>query len=161
MNVIRWTSTGRVIAVIFAAGLLLFPSLAAIKNMAVVVAAGSKLQDVPLAELAKLSKGAQKAGPDGRSFTLIMKDPESPDMRIVVQKLFAMSPAELKTALAKLNESRQLVKIVESDEDLLRAVQATPGAVGVVDVYAINSSVKVLRVDGKLPFDVGYVLKGN
>jgi len=161
MNVIRWTSTGRVIAVIFVAGLLLFPSLAAIKNMAVVVAAGSKLQDVPLAELAKLCKGARKAGPDGRSFTLIMKDPESPDMRIVVQKLFAMSPAELKTALAKLNESRQLLKIVESDEDLLRAVQATPGAVGVVDVYAINSSVKVLRVDGKLPFDVGYVLKGN
>lgn len=161
MNVIRWTSKWRVIALISAAGLLISPSVAAIKNMAVVVAAGSKLQGVPLAELAKLCKGTQKAGPDGRSFTLIMKDPESPDMRIVVQKLFAMSPAELKTALAKLNESRQLVKIVESDEDLLRAVEATPGAVGLVDVYAINSSVKVLRVDGKLPFDVGYALKGN
>lgn len=161
MNVIRWTRTGRVIAVIFAAGMLLFPSAAAIKNMAVVVAAGSKLQDVPLVELAKLCKGTQKAWPDGRSFTLIMKEPESPDMRIVVQKLFAMSPIDLKTALAKLNESRQLVKIVESDEDLLHAVETTPGAVGVVDVYAINSSVKVLRVDGKLPFDVGYALKGN
>jgi len=53
------------------------------------------------------------------------------------------------------------VKIAESDEDLLRAVEATPGAVGILDVYAINSSVKVLRVDGKLPFDVGYALKGN
>jgi hypothetical protein len=40
-------------------------------------------------------------------------------------------------------------------------VAATPGAVGVVDVYSINSAVKVLRVDGKLSFDVGYVLKGN
>ena len=161
MNVIRWTSKGRIIALISAAGLLLIPSVAAIKNMAVVVAAGSKLQDVPLAELVKLCKGTQKAGRDGRSFTLIIKDPESPDMRIVVQKLFAMSPAELKAALAKMNESRQIVKIVESDEDLLRAVEATPGALGVVDVYAINSSVKVLRVDGKLPFDVGYALKAN
>lgn len=78
-----------------------------------------------------------------------------------MQKLFGMTPAELKTALAKLNESRQMVKIVESDEDLLRAVEAIPGALGVVDVYSINSSVKVLRVDGKLPFDLGYVLKGN
>jgi hypothetical protein len=33
--------------------------------------------------------------------------------------------------------------------------------VGIVDVYSINSSVKVLRVDGKLPFDAGYPLKGN
>ena len=60
-----------------------------------------------------------------------------------------------------MNESRQIVKIVESDEELLRTVEATPGAVGMVDVYSINSSVKVLRIDGKLPFDVGYALKGN
>lgn len=161
MNVDRWTSKLRVVAWMFAAPLLLFPCMAVAKNMAVIATAGSKLQDVPLAEMAKLCKGSQKTWPDGRNFTLIMKDPESPDMRIVVQKLFGMAPAELKAALPKLNESRQMVKIVESDEDLLRAVEAIPGAVGVVDVYAINSSVKVLRVDGKLPFDLGYVLKGN
>ena len=55
----------------------------------------------------------------------------------------------------------QFVKIATSDEDLLRMVESTPGAVGILDVYSINSAVKVLRVDGKLPFDVGYVLKGN
>ena len=90
-----------------------------------------------------------------------MKDPNAAEMHTPVQKLFGMAPADLKTAIAKLNESRQVVKIVESDEELLRTVEATPGAVGIVDVYAINSSVKVLRVDGKLPFDLGYPLKGN
>ena len=58
-------------------------------------------------------------------------------------------------------ESHSIVKIVGSEEDLLRTVEATPGAVGIIDVYAINSSVKVLRVDGKLPFDVGYAFRGN
>jgi hypothetical protein len=82
-------------------------------------------------------------------------------MRTPVQKLFGMAPADLKAAVPKLNESRQLVKIVETDEELLRTVEATPGAVGIVDVYSINSAVRVLRVDGKLPFDVGYPLKGN
>jgi ABC-type phosphate transport system substrate-binding protein len=67
----------------------------------------------------------------------------------------------MKPLVAKLNESRPVIKIVENDEDLLRTVDATPGAIGLVDVYAINSSVKVLRIDGKLPFDAGYVLKGN
>ena len=82
-------------------------------------------------------------------------------MHPAVQKLFGMPPADLKSALAKLNESRILIKIVDSDAELLRTVEATPGAVGILDVYAINSTVKVLRVDGKLPFDVGYALKGN
>jgi len=161
MNVTRWNYMLRVVALFFASVLFSFPSMAAIKNMAVVMSAGSKLQDVPLAELAKLCKGTQKTWTDGRSFTLIMKDPESAEMRVVVQKLFGIPPADVKAAIAKLNESRQLVRIVESDDDVLHAVEATSGAVGILDVYAINSSVKVLRVDGKLPFDVGYALKGN
>jgi len=41
------------------------------------------------------------------------------------------------------------------------AVLRTPGAAGVLDLYLINSSVKGLRVDGELPFDAGYALKGN
>ena len=141
--------------------LLAAGTLAGIKNMAVVVSAGSKLNDVSLAELAKLCKGVQKTWPDGKNFTLVMKDPGSPDMRVAAQKLFGAAPGELKALIAKLNEPRLIVKIVENDEDLLRTVEATPGAVGIVDVYAINSSVKVLRVDGKLPFDLGYPLKGN
>lgn len=141
--------------------LLAAGALAGIKNMAVVASAGSKLSDVSLADLTKLCKGAQKTWPDGKNFTLVMKDPESPEMRVVVQKLFGAAPGEAKAIIAKLNESRLTVKIVDNDEDLLRTVEATPGAVGIIDVYSINSSVKVLRIDGKLPFDLGYALKAN
>jgi len=136
------------------------PAVPAIKNMAVVTSIGSKLSDVPLADLVKLCKGAQKTWPDGKNFTLVIKDPELPEMRVAMQKLFG-APSDARTAIAKLNEGRETVKIVESDQDLLRTVEATPGAIGIVDVYAINSAVKVLRIDGKLPFDVGYALKGN
>lgn len=136
-------------------------ALAGIKNMAIVVSAGSKLTDIPLADLTKLCKGTQKTWPDGKNFTLVMKDPESPEMRVTAQKLFGAAPGEIKAMIAKLNDSRLTVKIVDNDEDLLRTVEATPGAAGIIDVYAINSSVKVLRLDGKLPFDIGYALKGN
>ena len=141
--------------------LLAAGTFAGIKNIAVVVSPGSKLSDVSLADLAKLSKGVQKTWPDGKNFTLVMKDPGSPDMRAAAQKLFGVAPGEIKALIAKLNEPRITVKIVDNDEDLLRTVEATPGAVGIIDVYSINSSVKVLRVDGKLPFDLGYPLKGN
>ena len=134
-------------------------ALAGIKNMAVVVSAGSKMTDVPLADLTRLCKGAQKTWADGKNFTLVMKDPDSPEMHVVAQKLFGSAPGEAKAAIAKLNEARLTVKIVDNDEDLLRTVEATPGAAGIIDVYSINSAVKVLRVDGKLPFDIGYALK--
>jgi hypothetical protein len=137
------------------------PVSPAIKNIAVVMSSATKIEDVQLSELVKLCKGLQKTWIEGHSFTLVMTDPETPEMHAAVQKLFGMTPGDLKTAMAKLNESRVLVKIVDSDADLLRTVGATPGSVGIVDVYAINSTVKVLRVDGKLPFDVGYALKGN
>jgi hypothetical protein len=141
--------------------LLSLPAFPAIKNIAVIMSAGAKLQDVQLSELMKLCKGTQKTWVDGKSFTLVMTDPGAPELHPAIQKLFGMAPADLKAALGKLNESRTLIKIVDNEADLLRTVEETPGAVGIVDVYSINSAVKVLRVDGKLPFDVGYALKGN
>lgn len=146
-------------AILFA--LACTPAVPAIKNMAVVASAGSKLADVPLTELVKYCKGSAKAWPDGRNFVIVLKNPDLPEMRVALQKLFGGGAAEARLAIAKLNETRQAAVIVDSDDDLLRAVDTTPGAVGIVDVYSINSSVKVLRVDGKLPFDIGYALKGN
>jgi hypothetical protein len=146
------------IAVIFCLlGTLATPAAPSLKNWALVVSVGSNVQDVRLAELAKLCQGTQKTWPDGTSFTLIVSNPASPEMKIPLQKLLGLSGDDAAGALAKL----KAVKIVDSEADLLRAVDATPGAVGIADVYSINSSVKVLRVDGKLPFDMGYVLKGS
>jgi ribosomal protein L23 len=137
------------------------PLLPAVKNWALVASVGNKVEDVSLTDLVKFCKGTQKAWSDGKSFTLVMHDPESPEMRGAVQKLFGVAPAEIKPLLTKLNESRVAIKIVNNDDDIMRTVESIPGAVGLVDVYAINSSVKVLRIDGKLPFDVGYSFKGN
>jgi len=164
MEVMKQNARGkrlRITALWCIAAMLSGSCVAAIKNMAVVIAAGSKLSDVPLAELVKFCKGTQKTWPDGKTFTLVIKNPESAEMRVAIQKLFGDAGGDIKAAIAKANESHLTVRIVGSDEDLLRAVETIPGAVGILDVYSINSSVKVLRVDGKLPFDVGYALKGN
>src|ERR1700759_114796 len=156
MKKTAWTQRICIAAVIAALALFLAPRPVspAIKTIAVVMSAGTKIDDVQLSELMKLCKGVQKTWIEGKSFTLVMTDPASPDMHAAVQKLFNMNAVDLKTALPKINETRTVVKIVDSDADLLRTVGATPGAVGIVDVYAINSSVKVIRIDGKLPFDV-------
>ena len=154
----KWVAAAAVLSLVCMTG---NAALAGIKNMAVVVSAGSKVADISLAELVKLCKGTQKTWAEGKNFMLVIKDPESPDLHVALQKLFGESGLEAKAAIAKVNETRPVVKVVSSDEDLLHTVEATPGAVGILDVYAINSAVKVLRVDGKLPFDAGYAFKGN
>jgi hypothetical protein len=53
------------------------------------------------------------------------------------------------------------VVFVPSDADVVKAVEASPGALGIVDVYNINGGVKVIKIDEKQPFDPGYVLKGH
>ena len=151
----------RALAMACVAAVCAVSALAAFKNMAIVTSASSKINDVTLADMTKFCKGTTKAWPDGRNFSIVIKSPDAPEMHGALQKLFGTTGSEAKVAIAKLNETRTVVKIVDSDEELLKAVEATPGAVGVVDVYSINSAVKVLRIDGKLPFDVGYALKGN
>ncbi len=155
------TKVLRAVAIVCFAAMCAASAIAAFKNMAIVTSATSKVNDVPLADLVKFCKGTTKAWPDGKNFSIVIKSPDAPEMRGVLQKLFGATGSEAKVAIAKLNETRIVVKVVENDDELLKAVQATPGAVGVVDVYSINSSVKVLRIDGKLPFDVGYALKSN
>lgn len=149
-------------AALICLALLLPPTaIPATKKLAVVVSSGSKLSDISMAELTSLCKGVRKAWPDGKGFSLVIKDPESPEMRSTAQTLFGVEPAEVKSIIAKLNETHMVVYVVETDDQLLHAVESTPGAVGIVDVYSINNSVKVLRIDGKLPFDVGYALRGS
>ncbi|HTK95239.1 MAG TPA: hypothetical protein VL382_06335, partial [Terriglobales bacterium] len=61
-----------------------------------------------------------------------------------------------------LNAARKdSVMIVPSDEVAVKTVAITPGAVGFVDVYSINSSVGVLKIETKSPLEPGYALHGQ
>ena len=51
--------------------------------------------------------------------------------------------------------------IVDSNAAMLTAVRNTPGAIGLIDVFSITQEVKVLKIDGKLPVEYGYILRGN
>jgi hypothetical protein len=71
-----------------------------------------------------------------------------------LERLNKMSSSELKAFLATHQGS---ITMVDSDEDVLKVVETMPGAVGLVDVRSINDQVNVVRVDGKLPMEDGYL----
>ncbi|HZU33446.1 MAG TPA: hypothetical protein VFB79_20185 [Candidatus Angelobacter sp.] len=128
------------------------------KQLAVIVDKTNNVGGMSTTDLAKVFKFDNHKWPDGRPVILVLRDPSTPEMQTAIQKLYHMQPDEFKTLLAAHQSG---VIIVHSEEELLKSVESIPGAVGLVDVYSINGHVNVLKVDGKLPLEQGYYLKGN
>jgi hypothetical protein len=71
-----------------------------------------------------------------------------------LQRLDKISQAELKALFAAHKDS---ILFADTDGDLLKMVETVPGAIGLVDVRSINDKVRVVKVDGKLPLEDGYL----
>ena len=128
------------------------------KQFAVVVDKSNTVSALSAAELAKIFKGDNRKWPDGKTITVVVRDVSEPEMQTVLEKVCNMRPAEYQ---ALLTAHRIVFQAVSSEEALLKTVETTPGAVGLLDVYSITSRVNVLKIDGKLPLEQGYLLKGN
>ena len=139
-------------------------TLASARDLAVVSNKSNSLSAITLPDLAKVCKGQTSHWPDGKSVTFVMRNPSAPEMKFFVEKIYELPDAQVKDLIASANHGRMghpAVMIVDSDEDLVNKVASIPGAVGIVDVYAINSSVAVVKLAGKLPLEPGYPLHGN
>jgi ABC-type phosphate transport system substrate-binding protein len=139
-------------------------ALAQCKDLALISNKSNAVVSVTLPELVKICKGQLSRWPDDKAVTLITRDPTAPEMKLVLEKVYGMSKDEVKAAIASANHGRNshpAIVLVESDEDVVKKVEAIPGAVGLVDVYSINGGVKVIKLGGKLPLEPGYLLHGN
>jgi ABC-type phosphate transport system substrate-binding protein len=139
-------------------------SLAAARDLALVSNKANSVSAITLPDLVKVSKGQTNRWPDGKPVTLIMRSPSTLEMKLFLEKVYEVPQSQVKEIIASANHGRMghpAVMIVDSDEDLVNRVASIPGAIGVVDVYAINSSVTVGKLAGKLPLEPGYLLHGN
>jgi ABC-type phosphate transport system substrate-binding protein len=144
--------------------LLGWTALARGKDLALVSNKSNEVAAITLPELVKVCKGQMNRWPDGKPVSFITRDPTAPEMKLLLEKVYGMSKDEVKATIASANHSRvshPAIVVVESDEGVLKKVESTPGAVGLVDVYSISGAVTVLKVGGKLPLQPGYPLHGN
>lgn len=128
------------------------------KQLAIVSDKGNATSSLTAAELVKIFNAHNRNWPDGKPITVVMRDPSSADMQLVVRKLFNMTPEQ---AHAFVQSHRDAIMIADSDDAVLRFVSTSRGAIGVVDLYSLTQDVNVLKIDGKLPVEQGYLLRGN
>jgi len=151
---------GVIVALLIAGGSV----WASAKDVALIANKGGAVTSVTMPDLVKLCKAQTPHWPDGKAVTLVVRDPGSSDMKMVLEKVYGMTAQAVNELIATANHGRAghpAIVVASSDDDLVHKVASVPGAVGLVDVYAINSSVDVMKVGGKLPFEPGYPLHGN
>ena len=147
---------------IFSALLMSMAAGAFATDFAVIVHPSNTVRAMTLAELGKMFKGKSGMWPTGRNITLVLREPSQPAMKFVIERVMGVGAEEGKAILTDgSRKSTAPVVFVPSDADVVKAVEASPGALGIVDVYNISGGVKVIKIDEKQPFDPGYVLKGH
>ena len=99
-------------------------------HMAVVVNRDSNVAEVSSTHLAKILLLEDRKWPGGKEIVIVLHK-ESAGETLTLQHLSGMSGKDLKSFIAA---HKAAVALVDSDDDVLRFVEATPGALGLVDV---------------------------
>jgi ABC-type phosphate transport system substrate-binding protein len=122
-------------------------------HMAVVVNKENNVGTVSAAHLSRIFRSEIKKWPDGKTVILVLHKDSAGETE-TLERLNKMSAGEWKALIAAHRES---IMMADSDADVLKIVQSTPGAVGFVDVRSVDNTINVVRVDGKLPMESGYL----
>lgn len=134
----------------------MLPLSAFAKDAAVVVAKTSTITAVHSAELAKAFKTLPPKWPDGKEIIIVVKAVNTPEAVAVGSKLLGQTGDFLTSAAGKMR-----IIVTTSDADTIKTVSAVPNSIGIVDIYSITGAVSVVKVDGKLPLEPGYLLHYN
>jgi len=122
-------------------------------HMAVVVSKQNETTEISSTHLAKMFRLETRKWSDGKDVVIVLHKNSAGETE-TLQRLYRMSGDELKNFIASHQES---FRLVESDSDVLHYVETVPGAIGLVDVRAIDDQVNVVKVDRKLPMEAGYL----
>jgi ABC-type phosphate transport system substrate-binding protein len=144
-------------ALVFA-GLL--PCLAA-ADVAIVAHPDNPESNLRPEELVRILRQEQQRWKAGGRIYLVFQGSGSPSREIVLRRVLRMNDLELKQFwLGKLyrGEIASFPRVVHSDAAVRRLVGLAAQALGFLEASAVDNTVKVLRVDGKLPGQAGYLL---
>jgi ABC-type phosphate transport system substrate-binding protein len=122
-------------------------------HMAVVVNKDNGVENVTSVHLSRIFRSEIKKWPDGKAVMLVLHKDSAGETE-TLERLIKMNADELKALIAAHKDS---IVMADSDADVLKIVQSTPGAIGLVDVRSVDNTINVVKVDGKLPMESGYL----
>ena len=156
----RRTRLGIVLFGLWLAGASEIPPAAQDSPVAVVVNEKNPVNNVSRAELRRIFAGQKRSWTGNRPIKLLVRAPGARE-RAVMLKLLGMSESEFKqywTAQVFRGEAHEEPTTLPSNGMQREGLAVYPGAVALMSAEDVKDGMKVVRVDGHLPGEVGYPL---
>lgn len=131
-------------------------------DIAVVVHPETPVEAITLAEVRKLFRGERQYWTPDIPVVLLVRAPVSREREVVLRVIYQMSEPQFKQYwIARIfrAEATSGPKIVYSNDITNQLAGAIPGAVGFMPAGDVKPPLKILRVDGKLPGEPGYLIR--
>ncbi|HTT22611.1 MAG TPA: hypothetical protein VMG82_27025 [Candidatus Sulfotelmatobacter sp.] len=132
------------------------------QSVAIIVNPSNPVENCSFDDLRKIFLGEKSHWPNGRRITLVMLDPAQPERKVVLREIYNMSEKDLNNHFIQGVFTGGVLappKTLASAAEVRKFVFNVPGAIGYVKGTDVDQSVKILRIDGRLPDDKDYRLR--
>jgi len=129
------------------------------QSLAIIVNQSNPVENFSFADLRKIFLGERSHWPNGRRITLVMMDPVQPERKVILREIYGMNEKDLSNHFIQGVFTGTVMvspKTLATPSEVLKFVFNVPGAIGYLRAADVDGSVKVLRVDGRLPEDKDY-----
>jgi hypothetical protein len=137
-------------------------SLAAAQgDVAVVVRSDTPVDNLSFADVRKLFMGDRQYWSSNLRVILLIRAPAAHERDVVLKTIYGMTEAQFRQYwISKVFRLEASIgpKIVYSSDMATELVNAVPGAVTFMDSSNVPKSLKILKIDSRLPGEKGYRL---
>lgn len=131
------------------------------QSLAIVVNPSNPVENLSLVELRKIFLGERIRWPNGHRVIVAMLDSGFPERDAALREVYRMTESGYRDHFLKgryTGDIPVLPKTLSSPGILRRFIFNAPGAIGYLRASDVDSSVKVVSIDGRLPDNREYAL---
>ena len=129
------------------------------RNLAIVVNTNNPVDNLSTPELRRVFLGARGHWPNGRRITLVMLETGWPERAAVLNSIYQMNETDFNNHfLHGLFTGEVFVspKTLATPEGVRKFIFNVPGAIGYLRESDVDKTIKMIRIDERLPDDKGY-----
>jgi ABC-type phosphate transport system substrate-binding protein len=131
-------------------------------SLAIVVNRSNPVDSLSFPELRKIFMGEQDHWSNGRRITVVMLEPGRVERQAVLAQIYKMDEKDFNQYFLHsmfTGELHAAPKALGSSTEVLKFVFNIPGAIGYLKSSEVNDSVKVVRIDSRLPGEKDYAIR--
>ena len=131
-------------------------------SLAIVVNRSNPVDSLSFPELRKIFMGEQDHWSNGRRITVVMLEAGKVERQAVLSQIYKMDEKDFNQYFLHnmfTGELHAAPKALGSSTEVLKFVFNIPGAIGYLKSSDVNDSVKVVRIDSRLPGEKDYAIR--